>query len=455
MLFRKKQKDIINWINNGTNALLVTGARQVGKTFLIRECLNSESVDYLEINLIKEPKYISTFESAIEKDLETLLQTFSVIANRPLIKGKTVIFIDEVQECKEIVTAIKFLVEDGRYRYILSGSLLGVELVDLRSAPVGYLSTITMYPLDLEEFLIANDLNEKFIVDLKNCFINKIPVNNVLHDKLIEAFYRYLIVGGMPKAVSIYIETNDLMSVSNVHLDIKNEYLKDFTKYENDKSKKLKLIKTYELIPSELNEQNKRYIFKHLDDNLKFDRYENSFNWLIDAGVAIPVYNSTEPMIPLEVNKKSSLFKFFLSDVGMLTTSFGRNTILKLLSKDQNINYGAVFENFVAQELNSHNIKSYYYVSKKYGELDFVIEYFGEVLPIEVKSGKNYTQHSALNNILSIDNYNIKNAFVFSNSNITVNDKITYYPIYMIMFLNNDIIELPKLNDLNLKDIKI
>lgn len=455
MLFRKREKDIAEWINNNDNALLITGARQVGKTYLINKVLEKSGYDFVEINLIKTPQYISQFENAIRKNIETLIETFSVIANKPLEKNKTIIFIDEVQECKEIVTAIKFLVQDGRYKYILSGSLLGVELNNLRSAPVGFLTTIKMYPLDFEEFLISNGLNVSFIENLRNCFVNKTPVNDVLHEKIIDAFYRYLIVGGMPRAVSTYIETNDLMKVSQVHNDIKNEYLKDFTKYEENKSLKLKLIKTYNLIPSELNEQNKRYVFKHLDDNIKFDRYENSFNWLIDAGVSLPVYNTTEPMIPLEMNMKSNLFKLFLSDVGMLTSEYGKSTILKLLDRNNDINYGAVYENFIAMELINHTNKCYYYNSKKYGELDFVLEHNGEVLILEIKSGKEYKKHQALDNIISLSNYKINNAFVLSNNNISVDNKITYYPIYMVMFINDYMTDMPIIDRLNLKDIKI
>lgn len=394
------------------------------------------------------------FESTLKKDIKTFIEQLSVIANKPLTKKETIIFIDEVQECKELITSIKFLVEEGSYKYIFSGSLLGVELTNLRSAPVGYLRIIEMFPLDLEEFLIANGLHSTFIEQLKNNFLQKTIVNEVLHEKVIDAFYKYLIVGGMPRAVSTYLATNDLISTSLVHRDIINLYIKDFTKYEENKSLKLKLIKTYNLIPAELNEQNKRFVFKHLDDNMKFDRYENSFEWLSSAGVALPIYNVVEPKIPLELNKKSNLFKMFLSDVGMLTTFYGRATILKLLQRDKDINYGAVFENFIAQELIAHGYKGYYYNNKKYGELDFVIEHLGEVLPIEVKSGKNYKVHSALNNVINLPNYNVNQSIVFSNYNVEVKNKIIYYPIYMIMFINEELLELPKISPIDFSDLK-
>ena len=354
MLFRKTKEKIENWLNNKKDALLITGARQVGKSYIIRETLKENNVDFVEFNFIDQKSNLEIFKYAVNQDSEKFLSVLRVASNR-VLKENTVIFFDEIQECKEIVTIIKFLVEKGKYRYILSGSLLGVELTDLRSAPVGYLTTIDMYPLDLEEFLIANGLGNDVISILKESFEEKKPVNEFIHESLIDAFYKYLIVGGMPEAVQTYLDTNDFMQVKEVHEKIIREYKKDFTKYE--KIKKLKLIKTYELIPSELNSKNKRYILSDLDSQIKFDRYENSFNWLADAGVSLPVYNVTEFMIPLETSKKSNLFKMFLSDVGLLSSVYGSTTILKLLNRGKEINCGAIFENCIAQELKCHGIE--------------------------------------------------------------------------------------------------
>jgi len=434
MLFRKTKKQIDHWISNGKDALLITGARQVGKSFIIRETLKENAVDYVEFNFIKQPKLLDIFKSAIEEDADKFLLTLRVAANK-LLKDGTVIFFDEIQECKEIVTIIKFLVEQGQYKYVLSGSLLGVELTDLRSAPVGYLTTIDMYPMDFEEFLIANGLGDDVINELEKCYTSLTPVNDFVHDRIIDAFYKYLIVGGMPEAVQTFLLTNDLVQVSKVHEKIQREYKKDFTKYE--KLNKLKLIKTYELIPSELSAQNKRYIFTNLDKELRFDRYENSFNWLIDAGVSLPVHNVTEFEIPLEASKKSNLFKLFLSDVGMLTTSYGSATILRLLDKGKEINCGSMFENAIAQELTAHGFKNYYFNSKKHGEVDFLVEHQNELLPIEVKSGKDYQKHSALTYFMSTRQF--KSAIVLSNFNVSEKDNIVYLPIYMIMFVTNSV----------------
>lgn len=433
MLYRKAKKYIEDWINNDTCALLISGARQVGKTYLIRETLKENKKDFVEFNFIRQPNLISLFNSAITEDADKFLMELSVASKKPL-KEDMYIFLDEIQEIKEIVTIIKFLVEKGKYKYILSGSLLGVELTNLKSAPVGYLKSINMYPMDLEEFYIANGLGTDVINYLKDCFNNLIPVKNFTHDTLIENFYRYLIVGGMPEAVQCYLNTQDLNLVSDIHKKIYRDYKLDFTKYEQEK--KLKLINTYDLIPSELDSKNKRYTFSNLEKELKFNRYENSFNWLIDAGVAIPTFNVTEFEIPLEASKKSNLFKLFLSDVGMLTTYYGSSTILKLLDKEKNINCGAMFENFVAEELLAHGFKTFYFNNKKHGEVDFLIEYQGELLPIEVKSGKDYQTHSALTYFMTTKYFN--KAFVLSDYNISVKNNIIYLPIYMTMFINKN-----------------
>lgn len=433
MLYRKVKKKLEEWIDDGKDALLITGARQVGKSYLIRETLKERSADFVEFNFIKQKKLKKIFDAAINEDADKFLLELRVAAGKEL-SDNAVIFFDEVQEIKEIVTIIKFLVEKGKYKYVLSGSLLGVELTDLRSAPVGYMETIDMYPMDLEEFYIANGLGRDVIDQLKKNFDDLTPVNDFIHETLIEAFYRYMVVGGMPEAVQCFIDTQNLTNVSRIHRKIYRDYKKDFTKYE--KNEKLKLIKTYDLIPSELSSKNKRYQFSDLNPELRFDRYLNSFNWLIDAGVSLPVYNVAEFEMPLEASKKSNLFKLFLSDVGMLATFYGTPTVLKLLDHGKDINCGAMFENFVAQEFAAHGFKNYYFNSKKHGEVDFLIEYEGHLLPIEVKSGKDYQKHSALTYFMN--NKSFDKAIVFSNYNVKKDGNILYLPIYMTAFLQNN-----------------
>ena len=437
MLFRKCKKEIVNWYYSDINsALLVTGARQVGKTFLIEQTLIDQNINYAKFNLIENSALKNSLNTLENISANEVILRLKFAANKKLNKGD-VIFIDEVQEVKELVTIIKFLVEEGSFKYILSGSLLGVELTDLKSAPVGYLSILEMYPLDFEEFLIANNISNETINYLKDCFDNIKPVDKYIHNSLIDTFYKYLIVGGMPQAVDNFIKTQDLNSVINIQKSIISLYKNDFTKYE--KEKKLELIKTYDLIPSELNSKNKRYTFTNLDQNLRFEKYVNNFNWLIDAGVAIPTYNVTEYQIPLMASKKSNLFKLFLSDVGLLTCSYGLSTAQKLLDKGKEINCGAIFENFVAIELNSHKLKTYYFNNKKHGEVDFLLEYETKLLPVEVKSGKDYQTHSALSYFMST-NYFSK-AFVLSNSNVSIKNNIIYLPIYMTMFIQEQLKE--------------
>lgn len=443
MLWRKKEKDISNWISSGKKALLVTGARQVGKTFLIEETLKKKKIDYVKFNLIDQPEISKLFDVASDSSAKSFINGISLVANHELVPGKTVIFFDEIQVRKDIATKIKFLVEEGSFRYILSGSLLGVELRDLRSAPVGYVETIEMYPIDLEEFFIALGIRKKIISTLRHSFDNMEPVDPFIHKKLMEAFRSYLVVGGMPEAVFEYIQSHDYNKVLKVHSSILPQYKKDFSKYETA-DRKLKLVKTYELIPAELNEKNKRYTFSHLDKNLKLDRYVDSFEWLIHAGVSIPVYNTTEPKIPLMANEKSNLFKLFMSDVGLLSAAYGKPTIIKMLSGSDTINFGAVYENVVAQELTAHEYKLYYFNSKKQGEVDFVIEHQNACLPLEVKSGKDYKKHNALSNILSNANYGIEKAIVLCNDNVSAKGKVVYMPIYMMMFIDQNRESIPQ-----------
>lgn len=442
MLIRKKEKEVTEWIKNGKKALLVSGARQVGKTFLIRECLRKEQIEFIEFNLIEQPEIVGLLASA--ETVDDLILRLSLFTDKKLVKGKSIIFFDEIQEYKEIVTKIKFFVEEGSFRYILSGSLLGVELTNLKSAPVGSLHTITMYPLDFEEFLQVFNVQPKLIDSLRKSFEKKVPVDEIVNKKLLDIFNLYLLIGGMPSAVMRYVETSSLEEVYEEHIAIIEQYKQDFTKYEAQ-DKKFYLTQVYDLIPAELSEKNKRFNFADIKQGLKFERAQDNFIWLQKAGVAFPVFNVTEPKIPLLLSEKSSLFKLFLSDVGMLTTMYGRATKIKILNGDKDINNGALYENAVAQELYAHGYKPYYFNSKKQGELDFLIEYHGEILPIEVKSGKGYTVHSALNNVLSNEDYGIKQAVVFANCNVTINEKIVYYPIYFCMFLQERDLILPKI----------
>ncbi len=432
MLKRKIEKEINRWISDGKSALLIYGVRQAGKTYIIRHCLKEAGCNYVEFNLIREPDIVTILENSADTD--DLILKLSLYSKQKIIPGETVIFFDEIQKYKELVTKIKFLVEDSRFRYILSGSLLGIEITSLKSAPVGFLHSLQMYPLDFEEFLWFFNVDTAILDILKKSYLDLLPVDETLHKKILQLFNLYLIIGGMPAAIEKYRQEENIDAVMEEHQAILQQYKVDFTQYESA-NKKLLLTTIYDLIPAELNAQNKRFKCSDIDKKMRFDRISESFIWLWKSGVALPVFNATEPTVPLKINQKSSLFKLFLSDVGMLTTIYGKASKLKILNQDSSINNGAVYENVVAQELTAHGYNCYYYNSKKYGELDFLIEHDGAVLPIEIKSGKNYKRHSALSHVLESRNYNLHQAVVFSNSNVESCGRIAYLPIYMLMFI--------------------
>ena len=435
-MFRKVFDKLLKW-KNSKKALLVTGARQVGKTYIIREFLRREyGDDYVELNLLENDLAKQALENITSS--EDLILRISAISKKELRENRTVIFLDEIQVCSNVITAIKFLVEKTKFKYIMSGSLLGTELTDIRSIPVGYMEVINMYPLDFEEFLIANGLNEKVLQYLADRFENCEKVDDVIHTSLISLFQMYLIIGGMPAVVQKYLDTKNIKTVVEEQFNINQLYKLDISKY--DKENKLLINEIYDLIPSELNNQNKRFILKDLNENLKFKRYENSFLWLKNAGVALPCYCADEAKIPLKLSKSSNLFKLYHCDVGLLSCMYmDENLQIKILNNETDINFGAIYENAVAQELVSKGFDLYYYRNKKNGEVDFLIEYRGWVVPLEIKSGKNYKRHNALDHLLN--NCNIEMAYVFSNKNVEKTDKEIYMPIYMIMFLKRELVK--------------
>ena len=422
---------------NRREALLITGARQVGKSYAIREFGKSHYSSFIEINLLED----SIARTSISKasNSKDLLLRITAIASQPLIKGKTLIFFDEVQVVPEIVTAIKFLVEEGSYQYVLSGSLLGIGLKGISSMPVGYLTVKEMYPLNLEEFYRACGISDNIFSVLEEAFKAEREIDSIIHRKLMELFRLYLIVGGMPAVVQTYLDTNDIKKVVNKQREILSMYVEDISQY--DINNKLYIKDIFNLIPAELNNPNKRFILKNLNENTKFSRLEDSFIWIREAGVAIGVYNIEEPKLPLELAKLRNLFKLFSNDVGLLSCQYADGIQLRILNNDIDINYGSIYENAVAEELFSHGLKLYYFNSKKQGELDFVIKIDDKLLPIEVKSGKNYLRHNALKNVIENKDYEIEKAYVLYNENIKRVGNIVYLPIYLMMFIKNREIE--------------
>ena len=417
--------------NKPHKALMIIGARQVGKTYIINEFAKTHYKSVIKVDFIENPEYASVFSKA--NGAEEILLRMSALFGDKMIPGKTMIIFDEAQQCKELITQIKYLVQNGTYDYILSGSLLGTVFKDIVSAPIGYMNIIEMYPLDFEEFAWANGVGKNVLDSLKRAFEEKITVDAFIHERMLSLFELYLIVGGMPAAVSTYLSTKNLRKVADEQNSIIKLYKHDVSKY--DEKNRLYLNDIFDLIPSELNSKNKRFILKNLNEKARFDKYYDSFLWLKNAGVALTCNVADEPKVPLLLSKSQNLFKLFSNDVGLLSAQYGDDIQLKILQHETTINFGSVYENVAAQELTAHGYPLYYYNSKKFGEIDFIIERDGKVLPVEIKSGKDYYRHNAMDNVLEVPEYAIDEGYVFCNGNIEVCGKITYYPIYMIMFL--------------------
>lgn len=376
---------------------MIIGARQVGKSYIIEKYAKEHYKNVIKIDLIDNPDYVDLFSSA--KSAQEVLMRISVLFGDQMVKGQTMIIFDEVQECRELITQIKYLVQEGSYDYILSGSLPGTIFKDIASVPVGYMDIIEMYPLDFEEFAIANGVGSKVIESLRNSFEKKEQVDPFLHERMLSLFELYLIVGGMPASVSEYLETKNLRKVAEEQSSIVKLYRQDISKYARDK--RLYLNDIYDLIPSELNAKNKRFILKNLNENARFDKYYDSFLWLKNAGVAIPANVVDEPKLPLLLSKNQNLFKLFSNDVGLLASQYGNEIQLNILKHETSINFGAIYENVAAEELSAHGYSIYYYNSKKFGEIDFLIEEKQKVILIEIKSGKDYYRHNAMNHVLT------------------------------------------------------
>ncbi len=434
-MYRKAAATIEEWIKDSNKALLVTGARQIGKTWLIRDEIAKSGYSKFEVNFIDQPDMIDYLNAKMSAD--EFLVKLKMIMPEECKPKETIVFFDEIQKCPEIVTKIKFLVDEGSFKYVMSGSLLGVELKGIASAPVGYLTILRMYPMDFEEFMVANGVSKVTLNMLKEKFHTYEPVDDFIHQKLLSLFFVYLIVGGMPDAVQIYIDTKDIRQVDQIQRDIVTLYKEDFSQYEEE-DKKLKLISIYDIIPAELNKQNKKFVFTMLDKELKFNRYENSFLWLKDAGVALPVYNVDAPIIPLKASKSSNVFRLFSSDIGLLTCAYPAETKIELINKNGEVNNGAHFENAVIQQLTANGFEPYFCKKKNMGELDVVIEMGGKVVPIEVKSGKSYKAHKALDNFMTVSDYHMENAYVFSIANLEKEGAVVYLPVYMCYLLKED-----------------
>lgn len=439
MLKRKAYDKLLDWKKQANKkALCITGARQIGKTTLIREFAKQNYANFIEINFITDEGAADIFSGSLDAD--TLIINITAFTRKSLVEGDTLILLDEIQQCPNARTAIKFLVEDGRFDYVESGSLLGVGYNNVKSFPVGFEEIYRMYPMDFEEYLWANGVQNSTIAYLKECFDKLSPISESVHNTMNKLFYSYIVVGGMPEAVQIYVDTHDIAKVVDYQTNILNQYRMDISQYAKD-NEKIKIQSIFDSIPAQLNEKNRRFYINSLNKNARLNRYENSFTWLSDAGVALPCYNVEEPTPSLQLNEKHSLFKLFMDDVGLLCAACMENIQFPILNGDLSINLGSVLENAIAQQLKSNGFKLYYFDSNKHGEIDFVVQNGMHIDIVEVKSGNDYKKHKALDNVMSVREWKFGACYVLCKGNICKDANVIYLPWYLVMFIKQS--ELP------------
>lgn len=440
MLYRKISRLIEDHLRTqDPRILLVDGARQVGKTYIIRYVGKQLYENFIEVNMVEDSLGERLFAQTRSVE-DFYLQLSMLHGDKMKEKQNTLVFLDEIQEYPQLLTLLKFLAQDGRFTYIASGSLLGVTLAQTTSIPMGSIRKVRMYPLDLEEFLLANGLNETAIAALRTKFQARQALDEAMHNKMMDLFRKYLLVGGLPDAVNAFLETRNIQRVREVQREIHDYYAADASKY--DAGRKLKIRRIYDLIPSNMENKKKRVVAQQIENKRgkTFGDYQDEFEYLISAGIALNVQAVSNPHFPLAETEGKNLLKLYLNDVGILSALLYGNNIRAILEDVRSINLGSVYETVVASELAAHGYKLFYYDNRTKGEVDYLIDDYNSlsVVPIEVKSGKDYTVHSALNHFVNNAEYHIQTAFVLSNAReITAKGKITYLPIYDIMFFEN------------------
>lgn len=423
--------------------LLIDGARQIGKSYIIRLVGQQKFSNYIEINMEEDRLKDKIFENA--KTTQDFYMALSIVAGEKMKdRENTLVFIDEIQAYDHLLTLVKFLMAEKKFTYIASGSLLGVTLKNTQSVPVGSLEILHMFPMDFEEFLYANGVGKIAVESMREAFNKLQSLPDAIHNKIMDLFKKYLIVGGLPKAVETFVESRNIVEFRAIQKSTYNLYKVDAQKYEEEHNRKLKIQRIFEMIPSNLENKKKRIVIKEIEDKRwkRSGDYIEEFDYLISAGVTLEVKAVSTPAYPLVENSGKNLLKLYMNDVGILSGIYYRNNITAIMNENNSINLGSIYETVVAQELKAHGFDLYYYDNKKNGEVDYLIDDVDNLsnIPIEVKSGKDYTVHSALDKFLANVEYNIKRAFVLSNEQRVYRDKlgITYIPIYYVMFFNND-----------------
>ncbi|MBQ9189052.1 MAG: AAA family ATPase [Clostridia bacterium] len=439
MLHRKIQSYIENYLQSNSNKILIIdGARQIGKTFIIRHIGQRLFENYIELNFVEDIDGPKLFEQV--RTVKDFYFQVSMIAGEKMgDKKNTLIFLDEIQAYPHLLTMLKFLKQDDRFTYIASGSLLGVTLRKTTSIPMGSIEIKRMFPLDFEEFLLANGFSRFAIDAMREKFFAKESLDAAAHEKVLDLFKKYLLIGGLPDAVNSFIADTNIVNVRTIQNTIRAFYADDAAKYEEDNNRKLKIRRIYDLIPSNMENKKKRVVFQEIENTRgkRFSDYQDEFEYLISAGIALDVNAISNPVFPLSQSAGKNLLKLYLNDVGLLTGVLYGNNIRPVLDDEAGINLGSVYESVVAQELIAHGHKLFYYDNRTKGEVDYLIDDYDSLsaVPIEVKSGKDYTIHSALSTFVNNADYHVKKAYVLSNERqISVNDKITYLPIYYAMF---------------------
>ena len=440
-MLKRKISDVIeqHLQSNSERILLIDGARQVGKTYIIRYVGKKLFANFIEINMLEDSVGNKLFANATTVD-DFYLRISVIAGDKMKEKENTLIFIDEIQAYPHLLTMLKFLRDDNRFTYIASGSLLGVTLAQTTSIPMGSIRKIRMFPLDFEEFLYANGMNEFAISALRKKFEARESLDEAMHEKMMEFFKRYLLVGGLPAAVNAFLDTKNIQAVREIQREIHDYYAADASKY--DAERKLKIRRIYDQIPSNLENKKKRVVAQRIEDirGKTFADYEDEFEYLISAGIALNVQAISTPVFPLIESSGKNLLKLYLNDVGILTSILYGSNIRAILDDERSVNLGSVYESVVASELIAHGYTLFYYDNRNKGEVDYLIDDYDSLsaVPIEVKSGKDYTVHSALNSFVKNEDYHVKKAYVLSNTReITTNGKITYLPIYDVMFFES------------------
>ena len=440
MLYRKMEALIeAHLTSDSQKILLIDGARQVGKTYLIRYVGQKLFENFIEINLVEDSLGDQLF--AETRTVEDLYLQISMLAGeRMKQKENTLIFLDEIQAYPHLLTLLKFLSQDGKFTFIASGSLLGVTLSQTTSIPMGSIRKVRMFPLDFEEFLYANGMSRMAVSAMRKKFEKREALDAATHNKMMDFFRKYLLVGGLPDAVNSYLSDHNIQLVREIQREIHDYYAADASKY--DEEKKLKIRRIYDLIPSNMENKKKRVVAKRIEGKKgkRFGDYQDEFDYLVSAGIALNVRAISTPVFPLLESSGKNLLKLYLNDVGILTGLLYGNNIRAVLSDQTSVNLGSVYESVVASELIAHGYQLFYYDNRTKGEVDYLIDDYESLsaVPIEVKSGKDYTVHSALNTFVQNEDYHIKKAFVVSNERkVTTQGKVTYLPIYDIMFFQN------------------